>query len=552
MEFMSDSPVICENVEFSYADTNQLLLRGVNVEVKKGEFVVVAGPSGAGKSTFCRALNNIIPLFFRGPLSGKRRIAGEWLDKQPIAAISKKVGMVFQDFEQQLFSTSAFLELTFGPENFGIAREEIQSRIEELLGKFGISHLMNREPLSLSGGEKQKLAIASVVAYKPEVLVLDEPTTDLDPESREFVLQILPDLKNWVETVILIDHETEQFQTADRVFLFQNGAFHAEGSPQEILCRSDLLESNSLYPLDLVRVQESVGITPQLVSATALAETLRDHELRTIAVPERMKAPPVAEASNLTFQYEGAATPALNGVSFELREGEFIGIFGHNGSGKSTLLRHFNGLQMPQQGQLKILDKDVKNWNRKELAHHVGLVFQNPDHQIFNASVKEELEFGPRQFGFSDEDVRQNAARASKAMDLDALLEKDPFQLSKGERQRVAVASVLSLNPKVLILDEPTTGLDYKQQKYLMELLKEFNRSGTTIIIVTHSLRLVCEYCNYSLFLQKGNVVAKGHPRELFFDPNLKIKPPAIVSLSRLMKGNALSVSEFLENLRRT
>lgn len=551
MESMNNSAVLCKNVEFSYHHGEPPVLRGVNLEIRKGDFVVIAGPSGAGKSTFCRTLNNIIPLFFRGVFSGSRQIAGELLEKQSIAVISRKVGMVFQDFEQQLFSTSAFLELSFALENFGVPREEMQTRMEELLNRFGITHLMSREPLSLSGGEKQKLAIASVMAYRPEILVLDEPTTDLDPESREFVLQILPELKAWVETVILIDHETEQFQSSDRVFLFRDGAVAAEGSPEEILCRSDLLESNSLYPLDLVRVQESVRLATRLQSVTELAHQLNGYRLDSISIQERPGSLPVIEAKELVFRYEEAPVPALNRISFEFREGEFVGIFGHNGSGKSTLLRHFNGLQMPQEGSLRVLGKEVHEWNRKELAHNVGLVFQNPDHQIFNASVEEEIEFGPRQFGFPEDRIRENAARAMKAMDLSSQSARDPFQLSKGERQRVAVASVLSLDPKILILDEPTTGLDYKQQKHLMELLREFNASGTTIIIVTHSLRLVCEYCNYALFMQKGNIAGQGHPRELFFDEGLGIKLTPIVELSRAMKGNALSVQEFLDHLRR-
>jgi energy-coupling factor transport system ATP-binding protein len=206
---------------------------------------------------------------------------------------------------------------------------------------------------------------------------------------------------------------------------------------------------------------------------------------------------------------------------------------------------------MPQQGSVKILGREVREWNRKTLAHKVGLVFQNPDHQIFNASVKEEVEFGPRQFDFPEDQIRQNVDRAIEVMDLVSQSDRDPFQLSKGERQRVAVASVLSLNPEVLILDEPTTGLDYRQQKYLMELLKEFNSSGTTIVIVTHSLRLICEYCNYVVLLQKGKIAGKGDPREVFFDKRLPIKLPPIVELSQRMNGNALSLREFTASLRR-
>ncbi len=541
--------VFCADLQYSYETDTPQVLRGLNIEIAKGEFAVIAGPSGEGKSTFCRTLNNIIPLFYKGSFSGKRRVAGEWLEKQHITEISKKVGMVFQDFEQQLFSTNVLLDLAFGLENFGVPHAEMQKRIAELLEKFNLTHLKDREPSSLSGGEKQKVAIASVMAYRPQVLVLDEPTTDLDADSREFVLQTLPQLKDWVETVLVIDQETEQFETANRIFLFREGVIQAEGSAGEILICSDLLEQNALRPLDLVRLQTEIGRTPVLVSPSPLAAMLQNQTLEKIPLETRTQSQPVVEVGNLSFRYPGESRPALKNLSFEIREGEFAGIIGHNGSGKSTLLKHLNGLQHPQQGAVRILGKDVREWDRKELARAAGLVFQNPDHQIFNATVREEVEFGPRQFGLPEERRKKDVERAIETMDLLQQLERDPFQLSKGERQRVAVASVLSVSPDILILDEPTTGLDYRQQKYLMELLQKFHREGTTIVIVTHALKLVAEYCTYSVVLHQGETIAEGHPREVFFGDRFPLRLPPLLELSKLMNGNALSVNEFKTRL---
>lgn len=520
-------------------------MRGVNAQIEKGEFVIIAGPSGAGKSTFSRTLNNIIPLFYRGEFSGKRCLSGEWLEAQPIAALAKKVGMVFQDFEQQLFSTSTLLELAFSMENFGVPRGEMQERMKDLLDKFRISHLIAREPFSLSGGEKQKLAIASVMAYRPEILVLDEPTTDLDPESREFVLQAIPQLKDWVETLIVIDHETDQFHGADRILLFRDGAVQASGTGSEILVQSALLEANSLAPLDLVRVLEAAGQAPAVLPVTAVAERLNHPSLKPLPIPARSSSEPVIEVEKLTYGYEGQAEPALNEVSFAVRKGEFVGIVGRNGSGKSTLLRQLNGLLLPQHGTIRVLGKEVRSWNRKDLSRSVGLVFQNPDHQIFQATVREEVEFGPLQFGIP-ENIRKSAVqKAMETMDLSAQSERDPFQLSKGERQRVAVASVLSVNPEILILDEPTTGLDHKQQTYLMQLLQEFHRQGTTIIIVTHAVKLVGDYCDYAILLENGKQIAEGHPRQLFFQESIPFRLPRLWQLSKLLGGNALTVEEF-------
>jgi energy-coupling factor transport system ATP-binding protein len=546
---IQDSAVHCEDLHFAYDSGLPEVLRGLSISVPNHSYVVIAGPSGAGKSTFARTLNNIIPLFYKGPFSGKRWIAGQSLEKQNIASMAPHIGMVFQDFEHQLFSTDSRHELSFGLENFAIAPEEMRQRMIELSEKFGIGHLLNREPLSLSGGEKQKLAIASVMAYRPKVLVLDEPTTDLDPESREFVLQAVPRLREWVETVIVIDHESDQFQQTDGIFLLRDGAIQASGKPQDLLTNAALMEENSLAAIETIQIQKALKQPAALLTVPELAKLFAQHKLEPIAVPKRTTADPVIEVTGVSFKYKEQQAEALQNINLEIRQGEFAGIIGRNGSGKSTLLRHLNGLQMPQSGTVRILGKDVRVWNRQELSRRVGLVFQNPDHQIFESTVRREIEFGPRQFGFSEQEVAQATDRALETMDLVKRVEDDPFQLSKGERQRVAVASVLSIRPDILILDEPTTGLDYRQQKYLMNLLRELNQSGTTILIVTHALKLVSDYCNHAILLSSGKVVAEGHPRELFFG-NHNFRLPPLVELSRALNGNALSAEEFLKQLR--
>lgn len=540
--------ILCRDLRFSYMNSDAEILRGVNADVETSEYIAIAGPSGAGKSTFCRTLNNIIPLYFKGKLTGTRHVAGELLEKQRISYLASKVGIVFQDFEQQLFSTNALLELSFGLENFGVPKSEMEKRIRDLIERFDLSRLIRREPFSLSGGEKQKLAIASVLAYKPQILVLDEPTTDLDPESRELVLQILPELKEWVQTLVIVDHEVDQFVSADRVFLFSDGAIQSAGESRRILRDSALLERHALSPLDLIRIQEHLKIAEPEFTASGVLQKLNGHELKPIQIPQRTASAPVIEINRLSFTYQDQEVAALKNVSFEIREGEFVGIIGRNGSGKSTLLRHLNGLQNPQTGTVRILGKDIERWNRKELARAVGLVFQNPDHQIFETTVRAEVEFGPRQFGLAGDELKANVQRAIDTMDLESQLDRDPFQLSKGERQRVAVASILSLQPRILILDEPTTGLDHRQQKFLMDMLRELNRTGITIIIVTHAIRLVGQYCNYAILLHSGEKIDEGHPRDLLFG-NMNLKLPILLELSEKLGGNALTVDEFVQNL---
>ena len=382
------SAIRCEELRFTYENGTEPVLNGVDLELPSEQFAVIAGPSGAGKSTFCRTLNNVIPLFYRGNISGKRFISGELLQTQPIAVMARKVGMVFQDFEQQLFSTNAMLELVFSMENFATPLNEMRERLEPLMNAFGLQQLSGREPASLSGGEKQKLAIASVIAYRPPILVLDEPTTDLDPESKEFVLRFLPKLKDWVETPLVVDIETENFRHVDRMFLFNRGKIQGAGTGSEILTNSSLLEKNALRPLEIVQLQEALGMKPAIVNPDIFAEQLNQYELKSIQIDSRSAAQPVFEVSNLSHRYPGQEMKALDGINFEIRQGEFVGIIGSNGSGKSTLLRHLNGLQLPQDGSVRILGKEASQWDRKLLARRVGLVFQNPDHQIFNTTVR--------------------------------------------------------------------------------------------------------------------------------------------------------------------
>jgi energy-coupling factor transport system ATP-binding protein len=545
-----NSAIVCEDLHFTYESATEPVLNGVNLELAAGAFAVIAGPSGAGKSTFCRTLNNVIPSFYRGKINGRRLICGELLDSQPIAELARKVGMVFQDFEQQLFSTNTTLELAFSMENFGTSPAEMRERLEPLLTSFGLKHLTGREPASLSGGEKQKLAIASALAYRPPILVLDEPTTDLDLESKEFVLQFLPALRDWIETLLIVDIETENFMKVDRMFLFNQGTIAAAGTGNEILTNSSLLERNSLRPLELVQLQQKLGQTPVLLKPAEFATVLRDsYTLEGIHSKPRENTEEVFEINHLSHRYPGQQADALHDVTFEIRKGEFVGIIGSNGSGKSTLLRHLNGLQLPEKGSVQILGKEVRQWDRHALARRVGLVFQNPDHQIFNTTVREEVEFGPRRFGLPENEIQENSGRAIETMDLMQQTERDPFQLSKGERQRVAVASVLSLSPEILILDEPTTGLDYRQQKYLMDLLKDLNDRGATVVIVTHALKLVAEYCNFCVLLADGKLEKEGNPREVLFGTS-RLKLPPLLELSREMKGNAVTVEELIRNLK--
>jgi len=543
-----------KDLSFAYRD-GQKALSNINFDLHEGETVAIMGRSGAGKSTLCRCLNGIIPGFQKGRLSGDIHILGESTRIKKIYELAKDVGLVFQDFEYQLFSTSVELEVAFGPENLALSREEIAIRIKHALETVGLKGFENRQPYALSGGEKQRLAIASVISSRPKILVLDEPATDLDPQGRHDIFSALKELKNEFISLLIIEHEVEDIIDSDRIAIIDDGDIVASGRTHDMLCDINLLEKHGIRPSQVAKLFSEKS----LISNYDLPLTAEEAYKKYAALfPSNLKIDDegnkngygnvIIEVNKLRHSYPEVGD-VLNEVDLEIREGEFIAIIGQNGSGKTTLAKHFNGLLKPSSGKVICNGKDTGSMRISDLGKIVGYVFQNPDHQIFASSVREELTFGPKNYGLSYDDISKNITQSLEAVHLEGYEDRDPFTLTKGERQRVAVASVLACKPKVLVLDEPTTGLDYHQQKSMMELLKSLNSSGHTVIIITHSLWVAAEYAHRIIVMHKGNVVMDGPTREVFSRcdelDHTGIRLPEIIKLSNMLGNNLLSVDEY-------
>lgn len=525
--------------------------------------MVVMGPSGAGKSTLCTTLNGLVPHFFRGRMEGEVRLHGRSTRDGKVGEFAREVGLVFQDFEAQLFSTNVALEVAFGPENFSVDREEMGRRVGSVLERVRLEGFEGRQPATLSGGQKQRLAIASVLAIEPRVLCLDEPTTDLDPVGKLGIFEIARDLKEQDDvTLIVVEHETEETLDADRIVILRDGQVVADRPAREVLRDVELLEGSRVMPPGVARFFHRMGLwqgqlplTPEegvgefkrrglRVSPEKHGELVAEDEER-----EKGYGEPLIEVEDLAHRYPNGVV-ALEGVNLGVRRGEFLAVLGQNGSGKTTLVKHFNGLLEPTEGSVRVEGGETGERGIRSLGQTVGYVFQNPDHQIFSDTVHDEVAFGPKIRGLEEDEVEERIKEALAAVGLEGYEKEDPFGLTKGERQRVAVASVLAVRPEVLILDEPTTGLDYAEQRSMMDLVRRLNESGSTIIVVTHTMWVVAEYAHRAVVVRDGRVVLSGTVREVFAEEerlrDAYLRPPHIVSMGNALGHTVLSVEEMV------
>lgn len=555
-----------KGLSFRYKDQkDRNAIEDINIDVEKGQFIVIMGPSGAGKSTIANCLNGLIPHFIRGQYNGEVLIDGKNAKDNTVSKNAESIGLVFQDFEAQLFSTNTRLEVAFGPENFAVPRDEMARRIEKVLKIVKLEGFEDRQPSTLSGGQKQRLAIGSVLATQPKIVCMDEPTTDLDPIGKLGIFNIAKELhENRELTLLIIEHETEEALFADRLIIMENGKIIRDGCPRDVLKEVELTDSIGIMSLQIPKYfrevtdlkQEELPLTPEegfkkfKELGIELDKEKYDQLLARDNEREAKYGEIVVDVKNLEHTYPNGNI-VLKGIDLQIREGEFIAILGHNGSGKTTFVKHLNGLLTPTSGSVNVNGKDTKTTSIFEIGKDIGYVFQNPDHQIFADTVYDEVAFSPKIRGCSKEEIDKRVKEALKSVDMEGYEGEDPFSLTKGERQRIAVASILSARPKVIILDEPTTGLDYKEQRRMMELVKKLNESGHTIIMITHTMWVVAEYAHKVAVFNDGLMSMYGRTREVFKRErellDSYLKTPHIVNMSNMLGNTILSVKEMTE-----
>jgi energy-coupling factor transport system ATP-binding protein len=550
-----------QDLTFTYQGNERSALQNIQGQIEDGTFVVVMGHGGAGKSTLCCSLNGLVPKFFRGKYQGRVLIKGQEVARHRVPEMSRLVGLVLQDFEAQLFSTNVELEMAFGPENHCLPRQEIQRRVQRYLSFVRLEKLRNREPASLSGGQKQRLAIGSVLALEPRVLVMDEATTDLDPLGRAEVFSVAKDIREEGRVLVIADHDPETAVAADQVWLMRDGQVVLQGPPSKILLDVHRMQSCGIKTLPMVELFHAMGWSGNPLTVDTAIELIQKHHFaerrgskaKTVSSGQS-KGPPILKAEEVRYAYPTYSVEALRGIDLSLQEGEFVAILGQNGSGKTTLAKHFNGLLKPTSGRMLVQNKPTKEYSHREIARWVGYVFQNPDHQIFARTVAEEVGFGLKMQNEAPKTIERRVAEALEGAGLQGYEQKVPFTLTKGERQRVAVASVLAAQPQVIILDEPTTGLDDRHQQDMMRMLKRLNQQGHTIIIITHSMGVAAEYAHRTIVMKEGGLHLDGPTRAVFAQEarlaEASLHPPPLVRLSNWLGTEALTVQQMVKELK--
>jgi len=525
---MSEPIAVIKDVSYKYARSEDFVLFDINLEVHRGEFLGLIGPTGAGKTTLCLALNGIVPQFYGGRFFGSVHVGDLDTVEHPISEMANVVGQVFEDPETQLIATSVENEIAFALENLKAPREVILERIPQALSAVRLEGTERKHPHELSGGQKQRLAIASAIAVQPNLLILDEPTSQLDPVGTEEVFSTVHELNQDLGmTIVMASHSAEEMaKYADRIVLISKGKIVALGTPDEIYSQIELMAENDLRPPQVASTFYSIGksgitvprIPVRMRDAVPMLDDLAQLErnpLFELPDPSRVTGDPLLSVKDLVHVYPDG-TEALQGVSLDIRESEYVLIIGQNGAGKSTLVRHFLNLLQPTQGVVKVWGVDTAEMSVSDLARRIGYVAQNPDNQIFNTSVRAEIEFALNNLDFNPKEVETRTNESLAAMGLIDVQDQHPLSLPKGDRARVVIGAILAMQPEIIIFDEPTTGQDYRGAQYILDISRGLHLAGKTVIVITHHLYLMPEYADRVLVMGKGTLLLDQDIRTAF------------------------------------
>lgn len=551
-------PVIAvENLKYRYPHADALALDGLTFTVEKGEFIGIVGANGAGKSTLSQALIGLVPQFYNGAYGGRVLINGLPAESTPISELCCKVGLVFQNPFNQLSGAkdNVYEEVAFGMQNLGVPRAEMHRRTENALKLLDIWQFRDRNPFDLSGGQMQRVAIASILVMEPDIIVLDEPTSQLDPQGSEEVFRTVDKLAHSGITILMIEQKIEKIAAyCDRILLLHQGHQIAFDTPQKVFSRPDLEQLGVQAPV-FTRICRALGTTLPDGSYPVTVEEAANQLRRTSALPpvsaQQEERPELFEIRNLEFSYR-PGTPVLHGINLQL-DARPTAIIGQNGAGKTTLVKLLKGLLRPTGPSIWFRGEDISHKTVAALAAQVGYVFQNPDDQIFRYNVLDEVMFGPLNIGMSEEQAREKSRAALALTGLSDQENSNPYDLELNERKMVAIASVLAMDPDVLILDEPTIAQDMMGRRRIADIVRTLSAQGKLVLAILHDMDFVAECFDRVVVMAQGQVVADGSPRQVFADSAAlqaaRLDPPHVTQLCTRLgyDGVFLTVEEFLD-----
>lgn len=530
-------PLVVKDLSFRYNSRSVPAIRNINLSLEPGQIMLLAGSSGCGKTTLMRCINGLIPHSYHGEMSGEILIHGQSVHGMGLSQISTHVGTLLQDPERQILGTYVLNEVCFGLESQGMRRQEMLQRAEKALDRLHILHLKDKETFFTSGGEKQKVALAGVLAMEPDILLLDEPLASLDPASAREALLAFRELADEGLSIMIVEHRVEDVL-----------AIH----PEKVLYMDD---GKIIYSGDTSGLMEAVDYSRIKLPAEVIARRAkgRTHPVYLPTVPKLdPQSQPLISFQDVRFQYKEDTPEVLHGINLEVRAGEVIAILGHNGSGKTTTVKHALGLLKPTSGKVLLEGLDSKKTTVAAAAKTIGYVFQSPTQMLFAASVREELAYGPQNLGFPQEQVQQNVDWAIETVHLEEELPTPPLALSFGQQKRVSIAAVLSMRSRVLMMDEPTAGQDYWNYLAFMDTILQ-TPGFDSIIFITHDLDLALIYANRVVVLYGGEVVADGPPQQVLADEEKlgkwRLLPTSLLKLNQelwpktgqFMRAEALS-----------
>jgi len=523
---MNEAIIQFHHFSFQYRAQSEPTLRDIDLTIRKGEKLLICGPSGCGKSTLAHCINGLIPFSYRGECRGSLTINGRESRELGIFEISRTVGTVLQDTDGQFVGLTVAEDIAFAPENDCTLEPELHERVKKAAALVGVEDHLRHAPGELSGGQKQRVSLAGILVDDVEVLLFDEPLANLDPATGKQAIELIDEIgRETGAAVVIIEHRLEDVlhRRVDRVVLMGKGRILADTTPAELLSGTLLKENGIREPLYLTALKYAgVAVTadkrPDSIESLILdeedREKVRDWFRRTPPAPPRPERGVLLEAKDLRFAYPNGHE-ALHGLSLSVREGELSAIVGTNGAGKSTFCKLLCGFETQQEGTIRLAGEDLAALSIKERADHIGYVMQSPNQMISQTMIFDEVALGLRTRGLSEEELRPRVEEALKICGLWPFRSWPVSALSFGQKKRVTIASILVLEPQIILLDEPTAGQDYRHYTEIMEFLLDLNRRGLTVLMVTHDMHLMLEYARRAIVFSDGTLIADAPCSEI-------------------------------------